>query len=93
MVNQLMLEKAHVSKVVKKLHLMKLINITEVSEDKRSSWLSVTEKGKETVIESQKVFKKWNDEWMAGIDEIQLSTMLDNLSALQTTFKNQTKGF
>lgn len=89
MVNRLMLEKAHVSKVVKKLLKMELIDTEESTEDKRSSWLSVTAKGSETVRQCQKIFEKWNKEWMNGIDKNQLDTMLDNLTALQTAFKAQ----
>ena len=48
-INRLLLEKAHVSKVVKKLQHMELIDITEAGEDKRSHWISVTQKGERNI--------------------------------------------
>jgi DNA-binding MarR family transcriptional regulator len=45
MVNKLLLEKPHVSKVTKKLHRMGLIDVEASEEDKRSSWLSMTTSG------------------------------------------------
>lgn len=47
MVYRLLLEKAHVSIVVKKLHGLDLITITASEEDKRSAWLEPTRKGKQ----------------------------------------------
>lgn len=91
MVNRLLLEKAHVSKVVKKLNAMGLIHITVSSEDKRSSWLSMTEKGKHTVKECRKLFSEWNGEWMSEIDSDQLKLTLENISELQEVLKEKTK--
>lgn len=45
MVNRLLLEKAHVSKVVKKLQIMGLIDVIPLPDDNRSALLSSTEKG------------------------------------------------
>lgn len=89
MVNKLVLEKAHVSKVVKKLHAMGLINIEASEEDKRSSWLSVTPKGKETIDECKKHIYQWNMEWTNEIDQDQLLTLLDSLTVLQNVFKKK----
>ena len=68
MVNRLLLEKAHVSKVVKKLQQMDLITVTQNDEDKRSYWLSVTETGKEVLKQCSDMFGKWNKEWIREID-------------------------
>lgn len=91
MVNRLFLEKAHVSKVVKKLSAMELIDITVSSEDKRSSWLSMTQKGRQTVKECQKMFHEWNGEWISQIDNDQLKSTLDNISVLQDVLKEKTQ--
>jgi DNA-binding MarR family transcriptional regulator len=88
MVNRLLLEKAHVSKVVKKLNAMELIDITVSSEDKRSSWLSMTQKGSDTVKDCQKLFSEWNGEWMSQIESDQLKSTLDNIAALQDVLKD-----
>ena len=91
MVNRLLLEKAHVSKVVKKLQQMELITITENDEDKRSYWLSVTKKGEEILKQCTEMFKEWNKKWICEIDETELSSILDNLTTLQNIFKEKTR--
>lgn len=63
MVNKLLLEKPHVSKVTKKLGRMGLIDVEASEEDKRSSWLSITTKGVETVRKCQEAIRKWNLRW------------------------------
>ncbi len=91
MVNRLLLERAHVSKVVKKLQKMELITITVTEDDKRSAWLSTTPKGEQTLKNCMEVFEKWNAEWIEAIDEKHLGSMLDNLTELQTVFEEKTK--
>lgn len=89
MVNRLCLEKAHVSKVVKKLVKMNLLVVTISKEDKRSSWLSVTPKGKKTVEKCMTIFKKWNVEWLSDIDSNKHLLILDNLQIIQDVFQNK----
>ena len=89
MVNRLLLEKAHVSKIVKKLHNMDLITVTQSDDDKRSYWLSPTPKGKQTLKECGKLFGEWNREWSGSIDEKQISSALENLTHLQDVFRDQ----
>jgi len=89
MINKLVLEKAHVSKVVKKLSSMGLIEIEPSAEDKRSSWMVITEKGKNTVKECMQIIHKWNEDWISEIDNEQLMTALDSLTILQKIFKNK----
>ena len=91
MVNRLLLEKAHVSKVVKKLQQMELITITENDEDRRSYWLSVTKKGDEILKQCTELFTEWNKKWICEIDETELSSILDNLTILQNIFKQKTR--
>jgi len=88
-VNRLILEKAHVSKVVKKLHKMELITITESDEDKRSYWLSPTPKGAKVTNDSMRIFEKWNKEWVKAIDEKKLKSIVEHLTFLQTLFENK----
>lgn len=89
MVNRLMLEKAHVSKIVKKLHHMDLITVTQSDDDKRSYWLSPTPKGKRTLKQCMKLFGEWNQEWAGALDEKQLIRILGNLDQLQKVFKGK----
>ena len=90
MVNRLMLKKSHVSKVVKKLHQMELITISETHEDKRSYLLSTTKKGEETLAQCSEIFSQWHMDWTEGVDETELSSILENLTALQDIFKKKT---
>jgi DNA-binding MarR family transcriptional regulator len=91
MVNRLLLEKAHVSKVVKKLQQMELITITENDEDRRSYWLSVTKKGDEILKQCTEMFSEWNKKWISEIDETELLSILDNLTTMQNIFKQKTR--
>lgn len=88
MVNRLLLEKAHVSKVVKKLHKMELITITASDEDKRSFWLAPTQEGKQVLSQCMGIFEKWNKEWLEDIDDKQLASILINLTHLQKVFED-----
>ncbi len=83
MVTKMVLEKAHVSKVVKKLHSMDLISIEPCSEDKRSSWLSLTSRGEHVLRECSIGIAAWNSEWTAGMDMDQLGNFLDSLTLFQ----------
>ncbi len=91
MVNRLMLERAHVSKVVKKLQKMELITISTSDDDKRSAWLEPTEKGEQLLKSCLNVFGEWNREWFGAIDHEQLSSILENLQLLQDIFKEKIK--
>ncbi|MCP3940596.1 MAG: MarR family transcriptional regulator [Desulfobacteraceae bacterium] len=89
MVNRLLLEKAHVSKVVKKLHGMGLITITASDEDKRSAWLAPTQEGKQILNKCRGIFKEWNKQWSKAVDDIELNSILENLSHLQAVFEDK----
>jgi DNA-binding MarR family transcriptional regulator len=86
MVNRLVLEKAHVSKIVKKLSAMGLINVGTAPEDKRSTWLTITPKGQETVKQCRQLIRVWNKEWAGTIDSDRLQAILDDLAVLQAIF-------
>ena len=89
LINRLLLEKPHVSKVVKKLHQMKLITITASKEDKRSYWLAPTRKGLKLKEKCMEIFTKFNEDWMEAVDDRQINSILENLSHLQTVFKDK----
>lgn len=92
MVNRLLLEKAHVSKVVKKLHKMELITITASDEDKRSAWLELTSEGGKTLKKCREIFREWHREWLEDLDEKQLGSMVENLGQLQAVFEDKLQG-
>ncbi|MBN2509177.1 MAG: winged helix-turn-helix transcriptional regulator [Spirochaetales bacterium] len=87
MVNRLLLEKAHVSKVIKKLKAMKLIETAVSPDDRRSVLLSVTDKGSKVVAQCQAVISAWNKEWVDKIDPQRRAALLDNVGLLQDVFR------
>lgn len=91
MVNRLSLEKAHVSKVVKKLETMGLLTISPTEEDKRSYWLIPTTKGEEVHKACKEVFENWNMQWMKKVDEEELDSIIEKLALLQNTFREITE--
>jgi len=86
MVNRLLLEKAHVSKVVKKLHAQGLIDILPFPDDKRSALLAPTAKGQKLVDECRAIFQKWNKEWFEPFNVPELRQILDGVDQLQKAF-------
>jgi len=90
-INRLVLERAHVSKVIRKLKNMDLITVTASDDDKRSAWLTLTPKGIKVLNDCKEMFKEWNNEWINEIDESKYDSILDNLSKLQAVFKEKTK--
>lgn len=89
MVNRLLLEKAHVSKVVKKLQAMRLIKITPMNEDKRSALLSPTKKGLEIVSRCRALFDEWKNESLSQFNEDELLQIMENVEKLQKAFLKQ----
>lgn len=90
MVNQMVLEKAHVSKVVKKLHGLGLIGIEPCLEDRRSSWLSLTSEGERVLHECRGLITDWNGEWAKEMKPEELQSLLDGLDRLQGILKAKT---
>lgn len=86
MVNRLLLEKAHVSKVVKKLHTMGLLEFIPLPDDKRSALLMPTAKGQKLVDECREIFQKWNKEWLGQFNTAELHQILDSTEKLQKAF-------
>ena len=86
MVNRLLLEKAHVSKMVKKLQGMGLIDILPFPDDKRSALLSPTAKGQKLVDECRAIFQKWNKDWFEQFNAPELLQILDGVDKLQKAF-------
>src|SRR5512145_567860 len=56
MINRLLLERAHVSKMVKKLEAMGLLEVAAHPDDGRSSWLSVSNQGRALILTCQRLF-------------------------------------
>jgi DNA-binding MarR family transcriptional regulator len=82
-INRLLLERAHVSKVVKKLQAMGLVEAIPHPDDGRSFWLSVSPEGHALVRTCQSVFDVQKREWFGRLDAKELLRILDAVSALQ----------
>jgi DNA-binding MarR family transcriptional regulator len=89
MVNRMLLKKAHVSKVVKKLQTMGLIDIIPLQVDKRSALLSPTEKGQKLISECQAIFDVWKKEWFEPFNAKELHQILESIDKLQKTFMSK----
>lgn len=83
MTNRLLLERAHVSKVVKKLETMGLLEVIPHPDDGRSSWLSVSPKGRALVRTCQGHFEVQKRQWFRRFDTPELVRILEAVSALQ----------
>jgi len=89
MVNRLLLEKAHVSKVVKKLQIMGLIDVIPLPDDKRSALLSPTEKGQKLICECRAVFDEWKKERLGQFNAEELLQILESVGKLQKAFMSK----
>ena len=87
--NRLLLEKAHVSKVVKKLQNMDLIELIPLPDDKRSAILTTTIKGQSLVDECRAMFQKWNKEWFEEFEMEELSQILESVEMIQKVFMSK----
>lgn len=84
-VGALLLEKSNVSKIVKKLHAAKLINVATSSADARSVVLCPAKKGINVWKACMCNFNEWNVTWLdpLGRDEIQAcGSAVDKLKSL-----------
>lgn len=90
MVNRLVLEKAHVSKIVKKLNEMGLVTVTTSPEDRRATLLEPTSSGDQLIRECETVFERWNREWIEEFDEVELESIVNHLTHLQAVFRGKT---
>lgn len=82
--NRLLLERAHVSKVMKKLVAMGLVETAPHAGDRRSAWLSVSKKGRALVQICRGLFRSRKRDWFRSFDTRQLQQLLEAVSAIQT---------
>ncbi len=89
MINRLLLEKAHVSKVTKKLYEMGLIKVHPHADDRRSALLEVTRKGRKLIQECQVLFESQKREWFRSIGTDELQRVLESIATLQSAFSRK----
>ncbi len=87
--NRLLLERAHVSKVMKKLEEMGLIEVAPHPEDRRSAWVSLSKRGLSLVQTCRGLFETRKRDWFRSFDTPRLEQLLAGVSAIQTAlFEN-----
>lgn len=91
LVNRLLLERAHVSKIVKKLELNGLLQVETSNTDKRSAWLKLTAEGTKVLNECMQVFNAWNQDWLTEVNTDELQVILNSVSKIQNIFINKVK--
>lgn len=83
----LLLEKSNVSKIVKKLRGAKLVNVNLSTEDRRTTLLSPTRKGREVCGYCMGLLHDWNKEWLVSLSEKQKEEILNGLKDLNVLIK------
>ncbi len=83
LVGELLLEKSHVSKIVKKLHTAELISVSKSPYDMRTTLLRPTPKGKELWATGMKKLNDWNTSCLGEIPEKEQNHILGVLDTLQ----------
>jgi DNA-binding MarR family transcriptional regulator len=83
MINRLLLERAHVSKVVKKLEAMGLLQVAPHPDDGRSSWLSVSTEGLALIRTCQKLFDAQKQDWFRHFATQDLLRAVETVAELQ----------
>lgn len=83
-VGELLFEKSNVSKIVKKLHLAGLINVSSSSEDARTTVLSITNKGKKLWAECMHRLNTWSVAWLEPLNVNEVTDSVKVLSKLSS---------
>lgn len=81
-IENLVLNKSHVSKMTQKLNRLGYISIMRTSEDKRRTVLNVTDKGYIVWKNCLNKFKKWNKEWLRTLTNEQLDQLHQNINKI-----------
>jgi DNA-binding MarR family transcriptional regulator len=83
LVGELLYEKSNVSKIVKKLKALGLIEVTPSPEDGRITMLRITTPGKKTWVECMTKFDAWNREWIKPLTTDEITDTIQMLKRLK----------
>ena len=81
-ISDLVLNKSHVSKMLKKLKRLGYINILEPTNDKRTTVIKLTDAGHTVWQECLNDFNKWNSDWLKTLTSKQLDQINQNINEL-----------
>ncbi len=85
LVGELLFEKSNVSKIIKKLKSMGLIEVKRDSQDARITKLKATDKGIKAALGCSMKFNDWNTEWTKPLSQKEIKDTIrvfDRLSEL-----------
>lgn len=81
-ISDLVLNKSHVSKMLKKLRRLGYINIMEPANDKRTTVIHITDDGYAVWKKCLNDFNKWNNDWLKTLTKEQLDQTHQNINEL-----------
>lgn len=81
-ISDLVLNKSHVSKMLKKLQQLGYIKIMESADDKRTTVIQVTDDGYIIWKKCLSDLNKWNNDWLKILTEEQLKQIDQNINQL-----------
>ena len=83
LVGGLVIEKSNLSKIVKKLKIMGLIESSSSPDDGRATLLSVTQKGKTIWEECMEKFNGWQASWASPLSDDEMARITKVLERLK----------
>lgn len=83
LVGELLFEKSNVSKIVKKLNNLELIDIAISPGDARVTMLSVTQKGEDLRIKCLDSLNELSIEWLDSLSEDEIEKSLNSLNLIR----------
>jgi len=81
-ISDLLLNKPHVSKILKKLKQLGYIETSESPTDKRSTIIRITKTGQTVHKKCLEDFNRWNENWLEGLTGPQLEQIHQSLHML-----------
>lgn len=81
-IGDLVLNKSHVSKILKKLKQLGYIKIVKSTNDKRTTVIQITDNGYAVRKKCLNDFNKWNNDWLKTLTEEQLDQIHQNINEL-----------
>lgn len=93
LVADLLLEKSNVSKIVKKLKKTELIVVDTSIQDRRTTIVRSTGKGKEVWHSCMRTLCDWNRQWLSSISGQEKEKILNALESLKKLVHEDTRSY
>ncbi len=89
---KLLVSKGNVTGVVASLVKQGLLRRVRDEDDKRTHYLSLTARGRKEFTEQAKAHQGWINDYFSGLEDGELSAMVDQLSKLKDTISKNQEG-